>query len=82
MSLVVNVFVTVSDFAVSHANVPATTPTTSRVSARTSAKPLCHRFSLPPLCLKLCYTISKNPKATVLAGSEECFLFVKLKKMR
>ena len=26
------------------------------------------------------YTISKNPKATVLAGSEECFLFVKLEK--
>ena len=26
------------------------------------------------------YTISKNPKATVLAGSEECFLFVKLDK--
>lgn len=24
------------------------------------------------------YTISKNPKATVLAGSEECYLFVKL----
>ena len=26
------------------------------------------------------YTISKNPKATVLAGSEECYLFVKLDK--
>lgn len=26
------------------------------------------------------YTITKNPKATVLAGSEECFLFVKLDK--
>lgn len=26
------------------------------------------------------YTISKNPKATVLTGSEECFLFVKLEK--
>lgn len=26
------------------------------------------------------YTISKDPKATVLAGSEECFLFVKLDK--
>ena len=26
------------------------------------------------------YTISKNPKATVLAGSEECYLFVKLVK--
>ena len=26
------------------------------------------------------YTISKDPKATVLAGSEECFLFVKLEK--
>ena len=26
------------------------------------------------------YTISKNPKATVLAGSEECYLFVKLEK--
>lgn len=26
------------------------------------------------------YTITKNPKATVLAGSEECYLFVKLDK--
>lgn len=26
------------------------------------------------------YTISKNPKATVLTGSEECYLFVKLEK--
>lgn len=26
------------------------------------------------------YTISKNPKATVVAGSEECYLFVKLDK--
>ena len=26
------------------------------------------------------YTISKDPKATVLAGSEECYLFVKLDK--
>ena len=26
------------------------------------------------------YTISKNPKATVLSGSEECYLFVKLVK--
>lgn len=26
------------------------------------------------------YTIEKDPKATVLAGSEECFLFVKLDK--
>lgn len=26
------------------------------------------------------YTISKDPKATVLSGSEECFLFVKLDK--
>ena len=26
------------------------------------------------------YTISKDPKATVLAGSEECYLFVKLEK--
>lgn len=26
------------------------------------------------------YTISKNPKATVLAGSEKCYLFVKLVK--
>lgn len=26
------------------------------------------------------YTISKNPKATVLSGSEECYLFVKLEK--
>ena len=26
------------------------------------------------------YTISKDPNATVLAGSEECFLFVKLEK--
>ena len=26
------------------------------------------------------YTIRKDPKATVLAGSEECFLFVKLDK--
>ena len=26
------------------------------------------------------YTISKNPKATVLSGSEECYLFVKLDK--
>lgn len=26
------------------------------------------------------YTISKNPKATVVAGSEECWLFVKLEK--
>lgn len=26
------------------------------------------------------YTISKNPKATVLTGSEECYLFVKLDK--
>lgn len=26
------------------------------------------------------YTISKDPKATVLAGSEECYLFVKLVK--
>lgn len=26
------------------------------------------------------YTISKNPKATVLDGSEECYLFVKLDK--
>lgn len=26
------------------------------------------------------YTIDKDPKATVLAGSEECFLFVKLTK--
>ena len=26
------------------------------------------------------YTISKDPKATVLAGSEECWLFVKLEK--
>ena len=26
------------------------------------------------------YTISKDPKAKVLAGSEECFLFVKLEK--
>ena len=26
------------------------------------------------------YTISKDPTATVLAGSEECFLFVKLEK--
>ena len=26
------------------------------------------------------YTITKDPKATVLAGSEECFLFVKLEK--
>lgn len=26
------------------------------------------------------YTIHKDPKATVLAGSEECFLFVKLDK--
>ena len=26
------------------------------------------------------YTISKNPKATVLTGSEECYLFVKLAK--
>lgn len=26
------------------------------------------------------YTISKDPKATVLDGSEECFLFVKLEK--
>ena len=26
------------------------------------------------------YTIGKDPKATVLAGSEECYLFVKLEK--
>ena len=26
------------------------------------------------------YTISKDPKATVLAGSEDCYLFVKLEK--
>ena len=26
------------------------------------------------------YTISKDPKATVLSGSEECYLFVKLEK--
>lgn len=26
------------------------------------------------------YTIAKDPKATVLAGSEECYLFVKLEK--
>ena len=26
------------------------------------------------------YTITKDPKATVLSGSEECFLFVKLEK--
>ena len=26
------------------------------------------------------YTISKDPKATVLTGSEECYLFVKLEK--
>lgn len=26
------------------------------------------------------YSISKDPKATVVAGSEECFLFVKLEK--
>lgn len=26
------------------------------------------------------YTIAKNPKATVLIGSEECYLFVKLEK--
>ena len=26
------------------------------------------------------YTISKNPEATVLSGSEECYLFVKLDK--
>lgn len=26
------------------------------------------------------YTITKDPKATVLAGSEECYLFVKLEK--
>lgn len=26
------------------------------------------------------YTISKNPEATVLSGSEECYLFVKLEK--
>lgn len=26
------------------------------------------------------YTISKDPKATVLAGSEKCYLFVKLEK--
>ena len=34
----VNVFVTVSDFAVSHASVPAATPTTTRTIASTNAK--------------------------------------------
>lgn len=55
-------------------DVVTNTFTTSDINVELKETPVSEYKMIPG------YTISKDPKATVLSGSEECYLFVKLEK--